>query len=222
MSGRSLRFPRRTAFAVYSAGLAVALALAGPSGLFALTANVGNPWDVSGGSYYITAYPHCHGPGWTIPGRTGDGMTCVSGYPSPHPSEYQQSDMGNGAGGPSGDDVEFNATTTAFGMVVRGYVVAIGHPTGRSGQDVIHVRVEMINIYTGQVVDIGTVTYGHLYGAATTVSPTQYISVGTKIGVEDYAPTECAFPEHIHAQLIGVASEGWYGSAWWTMGVLGN
>jgi hypothetical protein len=80
----------------------------------------------------------------------------------------------------------------------------------------------MINIYTGQVVDMGTLTYGHLYGAKTTVSPNQYISVGTKIGVEDYAPTECAFPEHIHAQLIGVASEGWYGSAWWTMGVLGN
>lgn len=132
------------------------------------------------------------------------------------------SDMSNGAGGPGGDDVEFNVTTTTSGVVMRGYVVAIGHPSGCTGQDVIHIRAEMVNLYNGVVTDMGTVTYGHLYGAATTVVASQYISVGTKIGVEDYYPTECAFPEHIHAQLIGGSLEGWYGSSWWAMGVLWN
>lgn len=182
MFGSKLRKPLAA-----SASATAALVLSGVGTALALTVEIANPWDVAGGAYEITAHPHCHGPGWTIPGRTGDGMTCVSGYDSPHPSEYQMSDMSNGAGGPNGDSVYFK-TNSISGFVVRGYVVAIGHPTGCTGQDVVHLRVEAVNIYSGVVVDVGSMTYGHLYGQETAVSAGQYVPYGTKIGCRRLLP----------------------------------
>jgi hypothetical protein len=41
-----------------------------------------------------------------------------------------------------------------------------------------------------------------------------------KLGVEDYYPTECDFPEHMHMQLVGVDGETWHGDQYWSMGNL--